>query len=325
MVQSRAAWADETQVCWPKQSSALWKGTWTQQGTEMSPGVQEKLHGDGARKTCLASELNNWASKQKLKGVSSPNFPSFHKFPFLGGITKQTKTTQKTNRKTTSQLEMWPPRQSGPRKLTVPAPWNEQSLPEGTLSSSLVCSSTADTQQNGHHSTQTGAAKLHLKRRPREVSSWAADDSFPALGRSDLGLSASHHTSLSSGGLHTFRCCFSGLTASEITINVTGLMDSSKDRVMGAPFPWADAIQAVSVPAASSAPEHLTPYQYEPSCFPSWCENDGEARFRNRSCWKHTFFFFLGGRGNIIFDLNSFPGLAQSTTTQCLCQHKEAI
>lgn len=99
MVQSRAAWADETQVCWPKQSSALWKGTWTQQGTEMSPGVQEKLHGDGARKTCLASELNNWASKQKLKGVSSPNFSSFHKFPFLGGITKQTNNNTENKQK----------------------------------------------------------------------------------------------------------------------------------------------------------------------------------------------------------------------------------
>lgn len=53
---------------------------------------------------------------------------------------------------------------------------------------------------------------------------------------------------------------------------------------MRAPSPQADAMGAGSIPAASSTPDHLPlaahPHlslcQYKPSCFPGWCENDGE-------------------------------------------------
>lgn len=72
---------------------------------------------------------------------------------------------------------------------------------------------------------------------------------------------------------------------------------------------------------APAAPPHLPLCQYKPSHFPGQCENDGKLDLGTDPAENLPFFFFLG----IIFNLDPFPDLAQSMTTQRLCQHKEAI
>lgn len=67
----------------------------------MPLGVQGKPCRGGARKTCLTSGLNSWPPKQKLKGVSPPNFPSLQKFQLLEGIKKTQHRKQTKNHPTT--------------------------------------------------------------------------------------------------------------------------------------------------------------------------------------------------------------------------------
>lgn len=138
------------------------------------------------------------------------------------------------------------------------------------------------------------------------------------------------------GVFTTFKCCFSGTTgqnclaALEVTGSATRPIDLRKDRQHTREssissgwrhgsrqhprcqqHPWPP-------PPGCSSPPLPVPVQtlmLSRLVWEWWWD-----RSRNRSCWKHTF-FFLG----IIFHLDLFPDLAQSMTTQRLCQHKEVI
>lgn len=100
-------------------------GSWAQQGTKVSPGLQEKLRRGGTRKTSLTAELNGWPPNKNRRESHFPTFPVSINFDPTGNKQKKKKPThkkpptpQKTNQKI-SPSHNWKcsccPQQSGPR------------------------------------------------------------------------------------------------------------------------------------------------------------------------------------------------------------------
>lgn len=307
-------------------------GSWTQQGTEMPPGVQGELCRSRTRKTCLISGLNSWPPKQKLKGVLPPNFPSFQKFQFLEGIKKK----QHRKRKPPHNWKRSPQAvRTQEANCSCPLKW--------TLSETLCTLLPSAVQQSTP--CKMGAIQPKL--------GWEDSASRGGLTRSAAKpqLTALYHWGeliwvclpatmprWAQGVFTTFKRCFSGIfgqnchTALEVTGSAARPMDSRKDKQHThessissgwrhgsrqhpccQQHPWPP-------PPGCSSPPLPVPVQtlmLSRLVWEWWWD-----RSRNRSCWKHTFFFFFLG---IIFDLDPFPDLAQSMTTQRLCQHKEVI
>lgn len=295
----------------------------------MSPGVQEKLHRDGARKTCLGSGLNDWASKQKLKGVSPPNFSSFHKFQFLGGVTKQTNNTENKQKShlTTGNAAPWAVRT---QKVNCSCPLEWTVPPRGSfvLFSCLLF--------NSWHSAKWAAFNPNWGSRTasQEEAWWGQQLScwwqLSSTGEKWFGsvcqppriaeLGAPSHLQML-----LFRQIWPKLPHSFGSYCKCSRTDRPKERQgHGSPISLGGRHTSRQRPWCQQRP-------WPPRPVPVWTLMLSRlvwewwwARSGNRSCWKHTFFFFFWG-GGIIFDLDPFPGLAQSMTIQCLCQHKEAI
>lgn len=235
------------------------------------------------------------ATARKLKRVVPPSYPRFQKFWYLGRIKKKKILTKETNIKTTPQLEMQLPVQSGSRRWMVPAPWNEQLLEERSilLFSHLVFNSWPHSKMGtiqpklGHCDCATRGGLTRSAAGPQRTT-------FHQLGRVDLGLPTRHHKLLRSGDLHPFNTALQAnlaKTASQLWkllkerqafLRLTSYKQAAS--LLPAVHPWPPC------PSCASSPPSV-PVQTLTLSRPAW--EWWRVRSRNRSCWKLTFFKFF--------------------------------